>query len=394
MTRALLVCPEPLGHGQPAGIGIRFLEIERVLRADGHAVTLLSADDGTLRPEDILRESERADVAVVQGHAVNDFLAHARPVPLVVDLYDPFIIENLHYYASRGSEVFAHDHSTLVQSLLRGDFFLCASQAQRLFYAGMMLALGRVNPAIFEADPALQSLIAVAPFGVPPPRERTTADEPRVLFGGIYDWYDPILAIDAVAAARESLPRISLTFTRHPNPSLTPQGKTAEAMQYAKRRGLDSFVHFEPWFAYEHRGEFFDRFAVALLTFRRSLETDLSMRTRVYDYLWGGLPIVSSPAPGTDEILTDYGCGIVVDSESPRAFADAILRVLTDRTTATGARKFVDEHQWPDALKPLRDFCRKPRFESTKDEFAVRLQVPEKPPSILARIRRRIGGAS
>ena len=42
MTRVLLVCPEPLGHKQPAGIGIRFLEMERVLRADGHEVTLLS----------------------------------------------------------------------------------------------------------------------------------------------------------------------------------------------------------------------------------------------------------------------------------------------------------------------------------------------------------------
>ena len=32
MTRALLVCPEPLGHKQPAGVGIRFLEMARVLR--------------------------------------------------------------------------------------------------------------------------------------------------------------------------------------------------------------------------------------------------------------------------------------------------------------------------------------------------------------------------
>lgn len=392
MTRALLVCPEPLGHGQPAGIGIRFLEIERALRADGHSVTLLSPDGGGLEPEEILRQSEAHDVAVVQGHAANDFFAHARPMPVVVDLYDPFIIENLHYYASRGSEVFTHDHATLVRSLLRGDFFLCASNAQRLFYAGMLLALGRVNPQMFESDPALESLLAIAPFGVPPPRERKPAGEPRVLFGGIYDWYDPILAIDAVAAARDSLPRISLTFTRHPNPSLTPQGKTTEAMQHVKRRGFDSFVHFEPWFAYESRGEFFDRFAVALLTFPQSLETELSMRTRVYDYLWGGLPIVTSSAPGTDEMIERYRCGIVVRSSSARPFADAILRAVADRNMAAGARNFVLDHQWPDALKPLRDFCRQPREDSTKETFAVPLHVPERPPSILTRLKRRIGG--
>src|SRR5438552_9381235 len=157
MSRVLLVCPEPLGHGQPAGIGIRFLEMEKALRADGHTVMVLSLDGAsyagaTITPENIARCSSECDVAVVQGHAANDFFAHARPIPTVIDLYDPYIIENLHYYSSRGSEVFAHDHATLMGSLLRGDFFLCASETQRMFYLGLLLALGRLNPVSFEAD--------------------------------------------------------------------------------------------------------------------------------------------------------------------------------------------------------------------------------------------------
>ena len=392
MSRILLVCPEPLGHGQPAGIGIRFLEMEKVLKADGHTVTLLTPP---LTPESLLRQSNDADVAVVQGHAANDFFAHARAIPTVVDLYDPFIIENLHYYESRGAEVFTHDHATVVNALLRGDLFLCASNAQRLFWLGMLLAVGRLNPATFDSDPSLDSLIRIAPFGVPPSRDRAPASEPRVLFGGIYDWYDPILAIDAIALARESLPKISLTFTKHPNPSMTPQGKAAEATQYVKRSSYESFVRFEPWFEYQRRGDFFDRFAIALLTFPQSLETELSMRTRVYDYLWGGLPIVTSSAPGTDEILTRYKCGVVVKSTSPRAFADAILQAFSEQSAMRSAtRSFVLEHQWPDALKPLREFCRKPRADANKEAFAVRMQVPERTASILARLKRRIGGAS
>ncbi|HEV2721262.1 MAG TPA: glycosyltransferase family 1 protein, partial [Thermoanaerobaculia bacterium] len=38
------------------------------------------------------------------------------------------------------------------------------------FYLGALLAAGRVNPLAFESDPTLQSLIAIAPFGVPPAR--------------------------------------------------------------------------------------------------------------------------------------------------------------------------------------------------------------------------------
>src|SRR5207247_9245548 len=123
--------------------------MEKVLKADSHAVTLLSPP---LTPVGLLQQSSDADVAVVQGHAANDFFAHARPIPTVVDLYDPFIIENLHYYESRGAEVFTHDHATVVQSLLRGDLFLCASAAQRLFYLVMLLSVGRLNPMAFESD--------------------------------------------------------------------------------------------------------------------------------------------------------------------------------------------------------------------------------------------------
>jgi glycosyltransferase involved in cell wall biosynthesis len=377
MTRALLVCPEPLGHKQPAGIGIRFLEMERVLRADGHDVTLVWPP---ITPERFRQLTAEHDVAVVQGHVGNDLFAHGERIPTVVDLYDPYIIENLHYHR-RLPQAFPHDHETLMLSLDRGDFFLCASEAQRHFYLGALLAAGRLNPSEFERDPTMRDLVAVAPFGVPPPRPRARRDldAPRVLFGGIYDWYDPILAIDAVAIARERSPGMALTFNTHPNPELTPQGKLAEAMEHARGRGYD-FVRFEPWVPYEERGAYYDQFALALLTFPQSIETELSMRTRVFDYLWGGLAIVSSSAPGTDEILEHYGVGSVVRSADVRDFANALL-VLRDADT----RRFVDDYQWSRTLQPLVEFVR-------MGAARPRADAPSRP-SLLSRIKRRIGGS-
>jgi glycosyltransferase involved in cell wall biosynthesis len=394
MSRVLLVCPEPLGHRQPAGIGIRFIEIANVLRAAGHAVEILSPDQG-LTPENIARGTSEADVAVVQGHVANDLFAHMKPLPVVVDLYDPFIVENLHYYSERGAEVFTHDHATLVSSLLQGDLFLCASEAQRLFYLGMMLAVGRVNPIAFDNDPHLDSLIRIAPFGVAParalPSRASTA--PEILFGGIYDWYDPILAMEAVAIARVKIPLLTLTFNTHPNPELTPQGRTAEAIKYARRKEYD-FVRFEPWVAYDERAAFFDRFSIALMTFPQSIETDLAMRTRIYDYLWAGLPIVTSSAPGTDELLERYRCGSIIRREDPAAFASEIVGVLTDRQRyeqmVNGTRSFVVHHQWERTLRPLADFCAKPVIDTHKSEFAASMHVPRHPPTILQRIKRRI----
>ena len=403
MTRVLLVCPEPLGHGQPAGVGIRFLEIARVLRDDGHDVTILSPAAGTLdgcrgdyiNPPTVAKHSTVNDCAVVQGHVANGFFMDARPIPTVIDLYDPFIVENLHYFAERGAEVFAHDHMTLMNSLVRGDFFLCASQAQRYFYLGALLAAGRLNPMLFEADPRVDSLIAIAPFGVQPPHAIATRnlESPEILFGGIYDWYDPVCAIEAIAIARESLPGISLTFTTHPNPEITPQGKLAEAIGHVKTRGYD-FVKFEPWVAYEKRAEFFDRFALALLTFPRSLETDLSMRTRIYDYLWCGLPVVTSSAPGTDEILHRYHAGRVILHEAPKAFANEVVALVLAHETyyamVRGTQQFVHEHQWARTLEPLRAWIRAPKFDTTKERFAAAPAIPDPSRSLLHRIKRRL----
>ncbi len=404
MSRVLLVCPEPLGHGQPAGIGIRFVEIAKVLLADGHSVVVLSPDGGTIEgceaepisPQSLANRTAAADVAIVQGHVANDLFAHAKPVPTVVDLYDPFIIENLHYYGERGAEVFNHDHATLINSLMRGDVFLCASEAQRMFHCGLLLAVGRLNPVAFESDPHLDTLVRIVPFGVQPAREIPLRTGHAILFGGIYDWYDPIVAIEAVSIARNTIAGLTITFTRHPNPDSTPQGKLAEAMKYVKSRGYSDFVKFEPWAEYHRRGEFFDRFSLSLLTFPQSIETDLSMRTRIYDYLWGGLPIITSSAPGTDEILERYGAGVVIRDESPDAFARAIVSIIEDRLRydmmIAGARQFVRDHQWPRVLEPLREFCRKPVADKAKSLFAVRLQS-ERVPSILDRLKRRIGGA-
>jgi len=404
MSRMLLLCPEPLGHGQPAGVGIRFLEIARVLRDDGHAITILSPDAGTIEgcrgdyitPQTLLASSEASDVAVVQGHVANAFFMQAQPIPTVIDLYDPYIIENLHYYGERGPEVFSHDHATLANSLLRGDLFLCASEAQRLFYLGALLAVGRLHPIAFENSPHLDSLLRIAPFGVQPPRAVAPRDldAPAILFGGIYDWYDPILAIDAIAIARQSRPGMTLTFTMHPNPDITPQGKLGEAVEYVTRNGYGDFIRFEPWVAYDERAVFFERFTLALLTFRPSIETDLSMRTRVYDYLWCGLPIVTSSASGTDEIIERYQAGSIVRSDSAEAFANEVIAILRDPGSyarmTRGSQEFAADHQWTRTLEPLREFCRAPRIDATKESFAAPPRAIDRPRSILSRLKRRL----
>ena len=406
MSRVLFVCPEPLGHRNPAGVGIRFIELSRAVRGDGHEVEILSPDGGAVEgcaaspisPESLAVSTARADAAIVQGHAANDLLAHGRSdLPIVVDLYDPYPVENFHYFASRGAEVFEHDHATVLRSLRRGDFFLCASEAQRFFYLGMLLATGRVNPALYGRDAAMESLLATVPFGVPPwqPPQRAGFDSREIFFGAIYDWYDPALAVEAVEIARRKDPRLSITFTFHPNAATTPQSLFSRLRANVERTGRSSFVKFEPWVAYEERRPFYDRFALALLTFRPSLETDLAMRTRMFDCFWGGLPVISSSAGGTDPLVARYGSGTVVPSSSAEDYATAILDLLSDGErygrAREGCRRFVEDHQWDRLAMPLLEFCRAPRRDDTSARFAIEQPAASSATRpLLERLRRKV----
>jgi len=136
VTRVALLSSEPI---RPAmgGIGIRYLELARRLPAFGLDVVLLSpaAPEESARcgldPARVRRATAATlaeatadrDVAVGQGQLVNDLIGARPELPLAVDLYDPWLVENLHYFDELGLEPYRNDHATWVLQLGHGDFF-------------------------------------------------------------------------------------------------------------------------------------------------------------------------------------------------------------------------------------------------------------------------------
>src|SRR6185295_17869888 len=181
LTRIALLSSEPV-RPRMAGIGIRYLELARRLPAKGIEIVLVSP----AAPEETLTLSGLGDVtvrgfepgrlaallagcdgAVAQGQLANDLLLEMPDLPVAIDLYDPWLIENFAYLETLGLDPYRNDHATWVLQMSRGDFFLCSSEEQRTFYLGFLAALGRVNPERIAEDPDLASLIAPVPFGVP-----------------------------------------------------------------------------------------------------------------------------------------------------------------------------------------------------------------------------------
>jgi glycosyltransferase involved in cell wall biosynthesis len=411
MTRIALLSSEPV-RSLMAGIGIRYLELARRLPAHGIEVVLVSPAEpaetaalGGLEGTDI-RRFERGrlaslladcDGAVAQGQLANDLVLERPDLPVAIDLYDPWLIENFAYAATLGLDPYRNDHATWVLQMSRGDFFLCSSEGQRSFYLGFLAAVGRINPERIAGDPDLATLIAAVPFGVPdelpphrpvlPPR---VAGEARLLFGGLYDWYDPWTLLDALAALER--PGWTLLLIRNPNPESTPQRLFAEVEARCRSLGWwGSRVQALDWVPAERRYDLLRDVDLLVAPHRPSLETRLSLRTRFLDALAAGCPVVTSEGGAMSHLLAEHRAGWVAPPGDAAALARALAEALDDPgSRQAGARELVAAFRWDRVLAPLVRFCREPRIDATKERFAQRPATVAPPDRLAFRLRRRL----
>jgi glycosyltransferase involved in cell wall biosynthesis len=406
-------------------VGTRFLTLARVLAEAGHTVTLAVPNDpseadtdvdgvGFVRadPDVLGAQAEGHDWVLLHGHLGNHYLSQRDDLPVVVDLYDPFLIENLHYHRELGFSPYRTDHATWRLQMSRGDLFLCSSEEQRMYYLGWLTALGRVNPLTLEEDPRLERLIVELPFGTPdenppprPPRSEVLDGvddaDPVLYFGGIYDWYDPDVVLDALDQLLDDRPGITVVFVDHPHPELTPLAAAEQLRQRAADRGwLDRQIRFEPWRPYDRRFELAMVSDLAVVCHRRGLETDLSLRTRLVDMLWLGLPVVVTEGGTMARVVREIGAGIVVPPRDDRALAAAVATLLEDadrrHVAAEAGRRWAAKRRWHQVAAPLLSFAERPRRDRHRDRFidlAPKASAAEEPVgNRLRRALRRLGG--
>jgi glycosyltransferase involved in cell wall biosynthesis len=419
VSRAFFICPEPV-RTVTAGVGSRFVTLAAVLADAGHEVTLAVPNDPVEAalahdrlsvvqavPERLGEQADNHDWVLLHAHLGNHYLSQRDDLPVVVDLYDPFLVENMHYHRDLGLEPFRNDHATWRLQMARGDFFLCSSEEQRLYYLGWLTALGRVNPVTLEADPTLERLIVELPFGTPDERPTepvlreeilpgVEADAPVLYFGGIYDWYDPEVVLDALPSVLERHPGTVVVFVEHPHPELTPLSVAERVKKRAKRQGwIGTTVRFEPWRPFERRYEFPQVSDLAVVTHRPGLETDLSLRTRLVDLMWLGLPAVVTAGGSMARVIEDEGAGVVVPAGNAEALAVAICTLLDD-TAARGqaraaARRWAADRSWQQVAAPLLRYAESPWRDPDRARFdALAPGEVTAEESLLRRIQRRL----
>jgi len=392
-NRVLIITGDPIGI-KLAGPAIRAWNMAEQLSLDNE-VTLLSLTGiepleakfslAHVKPGDdrAFRKFEQwADVIIFQGHAMAVFSAlQTTEKIMVVDIYDPMHLEQLEQGrelpAAQWAQQVNDATEVLNEQLQRGDFFLCASDRQKMFWLGQLAALGRINPANYEGDPDLDGLISIVPFGLsstPPAHHHDvlkgvlpgirTDDKLLLWSGGLYNWFDPKTLIRAVARLSETRDNVRLFFqgTKHPHPGVPEMEIVAESRALARELSvLDTSVFFnDSWVDYSERQNYLTEADAGVSTHFSHIETTFSFRTRILDYLWAELPMVVTEGDHFAELVAAERLGVVVEAGNVEQLAAALERALFDEQFIAEARANIhrvrERYYWETVLAPLVRF--------------------------------------
>jgi GT2 family glycosyltransferase/glycosyltransferase involved in cell wall biosynthesis len=387
----LIVTGDPIGK-KLSGPGIRAWHMAEALSAS-HDVTIVSLTgvDEALSSAFRLTHVEPgddatfsgweswADTIIFQGHALDLFPSlRASSKHLIVDIYDPLHLEQLeqarHLPVDQWERQVSDARATIESQLAAGDYFLCASERQRHFYLGQLTTLGRVSPSGYADDPHLERLIGVVPFGLPGTDPRHTRpvlkgvlpgigaeDHVIIWSGGVYDWFDPLTLIRAVAQLSFTRPTVKLFFmgTAHPHPGVPEMPVVKASRDLAEELGVSGkHVFFnDSWVDYDDRQNYLLEADLGVSTHRSHIETTFSFRTRILDYLWASLPMVVTDGDHFADEVDRHGLGKTVAAGDVGALAEALDTALFDdkfRARATKALRVVREnYRWDTVLRPL-----------------------------------------
>jgi glycosyltransferase involved in cell wall biosynthesis len=387
-----------------AGPGIRYRQFALQL-ADRFEVTLVIPN----QPEEELpgvrllwareygysrfRQLARShDVVVAQQLSIATMQSLARSgTPTVYDLYDPLLFEALAFSAgqpggdSSGTPLSRAALLKQVVALQTASAFLCASDRQRDLWLGLLSGLGRIDFDEYRRDPSLGHLIRVVPFGIesePPQAQEPVlkgvvpgiAETDRVLLwgGGIWNWFDPLTPIRAVAELVKRRSGVHLFFlgVRHPSPRVADMDMAERAQALAGELGiLGSAVHFNfGWTPYEQRAGFLLEADVGISAHFESVESRFSFRTRLLDYFWAGLPTVTTRGDMLGDLVGERGLGRSVAPEAVEEWVSAVDGLLSNDAEYAAAQARIaatrEEFTWPRVVEPLARLLSEPLPES------------------------------
>lgn len=405
--RILVISRTRAGYKMSAP-GIRALNMARTLAehvADADVTLAIPNDDGPPETEafrivrydrwSLPRLIHDADIIVSQ-YITSYLIPFVLKKRLVLDFFANYMAEWLELWSAGEDKRGRHamldtDRRYLNLQLSQADLVLAANERQRDLWLGLLAAIGRITPAVYEADPSLRSLVDVASFGVRPepavPRKRMLKgvypgigpdDIVMIWNGGIVNWYDPQTLLRAFARVSQRRPELKLFFlgTKYPIPDKIEGESVAEMIALSDSLGLTGKSVFfnEGWVPYEDSGDFLLDADIGVSTYLTNLETHFAQRVRLIDLIWAEKPIICNQEDTVAETIGERGMGITVVQQDIDALEAAIEKMLDPKFRERCRKAIVaakPEFSWENCLRPVIAFCNRLPEPSPSRSYVV-----------------------
>jgi glycosyltransferase involved in cell wall biosynthesis len=303
---------------------------------------------------------------------------------VVFDIYAPVPVENLavqlfsHNSISKAVDYEYESSLVMYQKFLEnGDLFLYSNERQRDFWMGYIFGSLQVTPSLYNKRPMYERFIP-APMGIDTgivlDKKETvlrgvvgnisTSDTVLLWTGGIWDWFDAVTLIEAMAMLKtRGRDDIKLVFlgTQHPNASIPKMAEVSRARDASIKHNLtDDTVYFlDGWVDYHKRVEYLTEADIAVYAHKPSIETEFSHRTRVLDHFLASLPTIGTRGDYLGDIIEKDDLGLMVEPGNIEMMAEAIVK-CSEKSTLKKLRDNVSvarpDYDWVRTLSPLRDY--------------------------------------
>ncbi|HJP96897.1 MAG TPA: glycosyltransferase [Candidatus Saccharimonadales bacterium] len=314
-------------------------------------------------------------------------------VLLILDAYVPIYVEvSARESADIDTEYrnYMADIQRFNEVLRRGDYFLCASEKQKTFYVGVLSSLGIINPRSYRED-----RIIIAPFGIhdtPAVSHKNPyldlgikKDDFVVMwFGGLYPWFriEELLGSILELSKQKDFKFVIVGGKNpfNPNPDFSRQYD--KALAFAKEHNLfNKSMFFVDWVDFEDRINYYIHANIVVSLNQEGEENGFSWRTRVMDFVWGELAILTNGGDPLSEDLLAEDAALRLDSLSSDAITAMLKKAHGDRKMLATIKKRIialkPRYYWTNLTKPIaRIINEKHRPFKEEREYRAALHIP------------------
>ncbi len=372
----------PIGNSVAEGGSLRAWGIAKSLADLGHSVTFMyrhgyesDPDAKQLgitivqwKPGAILpAEFTEAEYAIIRhSHAEAHQLVRKLTVgqKLIVDCYIPIHVE---VSARESNDIFneylhyINDDAKWLEIMSRGDYFLYASESQKLYLLGYLSGCLMLNPLTYREIERRLIKLPYCYFRADESHRITSKiDKPTLLwYGGLYSWFDIGSLVPGLLQIKNKYKDFQFILAGAKNPYVADPSLVAAYNASMKTlEPIKDFLIEIPHQSYDKRFITYSKATAIVYINKSGLENELAWRTRLVDYILAKKPIITNGGDplGEDLILNGLGFRLDINDKNSllRVFDKAMNAQLT-KDYSEVVQKYSWEYNIPNLSRVIED---------------------------------------